>query len=182
MKIGVYSTKGGVGKSSIAFSLAKDLNMNLITNDMSDYLRKYNKAKFQSKPILKENTIYDFGGFKDKYISSFSMNLDIILIPLLNDINSLIRGIEAGKKFKDKKVIFIGNAIETKKDIDQISLVMNKYFNSPNLIFIRKTNLLKVAMESGISANQFAKSKKYSHVYKNILKDYQNLLSILNNI
>jgi len=35
MIISIWSKKGGVGKTSLAFSLAKDLKMYLITNDDS---------------------------------------------------------------------------------------------------------------------------------------------------
>ena len=49
--IAIASTKGGVGKTSIAFSLAKDLNYRYVTNDMSVVLNKYKNAKYYPKKI-----------------------------------------------------------------------------------------------------------------------------------
>jgi len=115
MTIGVYSTKGGVGKSSLAFSIASDFKYNLYTNDMVDYLTKYKKAKYYSKFQIKENTVYDFGGFKDKHADQFAREVDLLVIPVLNDINSIVRAIEAGRKYPEKNKIFVANAIETKK-------------------------------------------------------------------
>ena len=42
--ISIASTKGGVGKTSLAFSLAKDLRYRYATNDMSVVLNKYKNA------------------------------------------------------------------------------------------------------------------------------------------
>jgi len=177
MKIGVYSTKGGVGKSSIAFSIATDLGYNLYTNDMVDYLRKYKKAKFYTILRDNDNTVYDFGGFRDKKADNFvEENLETIIVPILNDVNSVTRALEAGRKFKHKKVIFVINAVETKKDIEQVKMVLNHYFENPEILHLRKTNLFKSAMEKGISPKEFAEKSFHKHVYKNILTEYDKLL------
>lgn len=176
MTIGIYSTKGGVGKSSLAFAIASDLKYNLHTNDIVDYLTKYRKAKFYTKFQLRENTIYDFGGFKDKHADQFAKEIDLLIIPVLNDVNSVMRAIEAGRKFSETNKVFIANAVETTKDISQIKKVLNHFFNSPDILIIKKTSLLKTAMEKGLSPREYSKQVKHSHVYKNILGEYNILL------
>ena len=62
--ISIASTKGGVGKTSLAFSLAKDLRYRYATNDMSVALNKYKNARYYPNKIpLYSDTVYDFGGF-----------------------------------------------------------------------------------------------------------------------
>ena len=62
--ISIASTKGGVGKTSLAFSLAKDLGYRYATNDMSVVLNKYKNARYYPNKIpLHPDTVYDFGGF-----------------------------------------------------------------------------------------------------------------------
>jgi len=86
------STKGGVGKTSIAFSLAKDLDYRYMTNDMSVVVTKYSKARYNpSKMPLYKNTGYDFGGFVDKNSHEVLDASDMILIPTINDLNSVMK-------------------------------------------------------------------------------------------
>ena len=51
MRVGMYSGKGGVGKTSLSFSFAKDMGLAYITNDLSIVIQKYSKAKYYSKNI-----------------------------------------------------------------------------------------------------------------------------------
>ena len=46
MRIAVINSKGGVGKTPLAFSLAKDFGLNLQTNDNSVVTQIYDKAVY----------------------------------------------------------------------------------------------------------------------------------------
>jgi cellulose biosynthesis protein BcsQ len=183
MIISIYSTKGGVGKTSLAYSLAKDLNLGYITNDMSIALSKYSRAKYYSKPSLKDNFLYDFGGFRDKNAEEIALNSDIVIIPVINDANSVMRALEALKKFKEKENVFVlANMIETRKDLEDIKMVIKHHFQNREILFFRKSKLLKNAMESGKSVLELINDSNRSYLYKNPLKDYNNILGLIKNI
>ena len=66
----VTNQKGGVGKTPIAFSLAKDLGYYLQSNDNSVIESIYpDMAKISPSPEIIDNCVYDFGGFKDTRIN-----------------------------------------------------------------------------------------------------------------
>lgn len=103
MKIVVVSYKGGVGKTSIAYSLAVDLSYNLVTNDFSNILQNYSKASLKvGSTAVYEDTVYDFGGFRDRNASEIIKQCDIILIPTIPDANSIFKTMQVIQEFKDK--------------------------------------------------------------------------------
>lgn len=181
MKIAIFSTKGGVGKTSISASLAIDLNYHLITNDLSNIINMYSKAKYRTGqlPLFTDEVIYDLGGFKDPAANAAIEDCDCLVIPITPDSNALLKGLETIRNFKHKKIIVVGNNIETEKDKKDIELVINQYFSSLNIEFfyIRKTKMFKNAMEAGLSALKlFEKDNLSRHTYKNGIHDYLLLL------
>lgn len=95
MIISIINKKGGVGKTPISFSLAKDLGYYLQSNDNSVIESIYpDMAKISLNPEIIENCIYDFGGFVTAGVLPILKASSAILIPTSNDYNSILRTVE----------------------------------------------------------------------------------------
>ncbi|MGD9969063.1 MAG: hypothetical protein AB7S65_01280 [Sulfuricurvum sp.] len=178
--ISIASTKGGVGKTSLAFSLAKDLSYRYATNDMSVALSKYKNARYYPNKIpLYPDTVYDFGGFEDPHAEEILRQSDIILLPTTNDQNSIMKSLVFIKKFREKTILVFANMIENTNDAASIREQIHKHF--PNLAFtyLRRTKLLKNALESGMSASELYYVNNHTqHLYKQAFDEYQKILKL----
>jgi cellulose biosynthesis protein BcsQ len=178
--ISIASTKGGVGKTSLAFSLAKDLGYRYATNDMSVVLNKYSKARYHPGKIpLYPDTVYDFGGFIDKRSDEILRQSDIIIIPTTNDLNSIMKSLITIKKFREKTLLVFANMIEHPNDARTIRDKIHEHF--PNLAFtyMRRTKLLKNALETGMSATElYQLNNQTLHLYERAYKEYNKILRL----
>lgn len=178
--ISIASTKGGVGKTSLAFSLAKDLGYRYATNDMSVVLNKYRNARYYPKKIpLYPDTVYDFGGFEDPHAEEILLQSDIILLPTINDLNSIMKSLVFIKKFREKTILVFANMIENPNDALMIRDKIHEHF--PNLAFtyLRRTKLLKNALESGMSATELYETNNHTqHLYRQAYGEYYKILKL----
>lgn len=185
MIISCVNTKGGVGKTSFSFSLAKDLgNLGYITNDISIVPNIYKRAKYTKKVPLVDNVIYDFGGFIDDNVLSIIKESDQIIVPTINDYNAMLHTLHVLEEIYpiNKNIIIIANMIESEKDFKAIKeKILSKY---DLLIFpLKRSKLLKNALESGMSAKEIYKENKLSsHLYKNIYSQYKTILKRLETV
>jgi len=178
--ISVASTKGGVGKTSLAFSLAKDLRYRYATNDMSVVLTKYKNARYYPNKIpLYPDTVYDFGGFENPHANEILRESDIIILPTTNDLNSIMKSLVFIKAFRDKTILVFANMLENPNDAIMIKEKIHEHF--PNLAFtyLRRTKLLKNALESGMSATELYESNNHTqHLYKQAYSEYSKILNL----
>lgn len=179
--ISVASTKGGVGKTSIAFSLAKDLDHDYMTNDMSIVVTKYKRARFVSNKMpLREDTVYDFGGFEDSHSHRILESSDIILIPTINDLNSVMKSLKMIKRFRHKTILVFANMIENARDKEMIREAIHKYFPDLAIAHMRRSKLLKNALAAGQSATEFYDSNNQTrYLYRHAYAEYEKLLKVL---
>ena len=105
MKISVINKKGGVGKTPLAFSIAKDLGLFLQSNDNSCIEKIYpNMAKIKETVANIDNCVFDFGGFVSHGVIEIIKNSNWVIIPCLPDYNSLLRTAETIKEIKENAI------------------------------------------------------------------------------
>lgn len=178
--ISIASTKGGVGKTSLAFSLAKDLSYRYATNDMSVVLSKYKNARYYPKKIpLYPDTVYDFGGFDCPHAEEILQQSDIILLPTTNDQNAIMKSLMLIKKFRERTILVFANMIENPNDAVMIREKIHTHFPGLAFTYLRRTKLLKNALESGMSASELYYSNNHTqHLYKQAFDEYQKILKL----
>ena len=177
MKIAVFNQKGGVGKSSLSYSFAKDLDYNYITNDESIIPNIYDKAKIELGEFkIINKCVYDLGGFKTPFIGKLLKSVDKVIIPTINDYNSLLRARDIIEYLEGKNCIVIANMIDSKQDLADITkAVQNTY--KVKVLPLKRTKAFKNGMESARSLNEiFNESGLTKHIYKSIQKQYKTIL------
>ena len=178
MKITVWSKKGGVGKTSLAYNLARDLDYFLISNDDSIIEIAYpNKSKILQHPKIIENCVYDLGGFVDNNIKDILNNSDLIIIPILNDLNSFKKTISTLNDIQNKRAIIVANKA-TKNDFTEIE----EYFKKRNLrVFeMPESKIFQKAFKEQSSINQIANKNKFNkYTYRHIYAKYNQLLDYI---
>lgn len=181
MVVSIYSTKGGVGKTSLANSLSRDMGLKYITNDLSVVVGNYNKASYHGKTMtLKPNTLYDFGGFKSAEALKIASQSDIVFIPVINDANAVMKALMALKELKEvENVYVIATMVDNKKDYTEIKQVVNHHFPQREVLYFRRTKLLKNAMDAKQGVLSFLQNNKNAHVYRNSVKDYEKIFSLV---
>lgn len=181
MKITVWSKKGGVGKTSIAYNIARDLDYFLISNDDSIIEIAYpNKSKIMKQPKVIDNCIYDLGGFVDNNIKHILDESDLIIIPILNDLNSFKKTITTLDEVDIRKVIIVANRA-IKDDFKDIE----KYFKKMNLkVFeIPESKIFQKAFKEQSSINQIVNDSNFNrYTYRNIANKYNQILNYIKGV
>jgi len=184
MIISIINKKGGVGKTPLAFSLAKDLEYFLISNDDSVIENIYQgMAKILESKNIKiiDNCVYDFGGFVDSRVLEVIAKSDVVLIPFFNDIDAKKRTITTTKELQkvNKNIIFIITKTEKEEDFLNAKKDIEKFFNYP-IFELKNSKIFKNVIETGLSVLEIAGESKFNKfVYKNILKQYTNLFDFI---
>jgi len=178
MKITVWSKKGGVGKTSLAYNIARDLDLFLISNDDSIIELAYpNKAKIMQHPKLIDNVVYDFGGFVDDSIKDILNKSDLIIIPAINDLNSFKKTISTLDEVDNRKVIIVANKANNGDFSD-----IEEYFKKRNIrVFeIPSSKIFNKAFKTQSSINQIVNANKFNkYTYRNIAQKYNELLNFI---
>jgi len=179
MKIAVFNKKGGVGKTSLSFSIAKDLDYFLISNDDSTIEIAYpNRAKIMREPKLIDNCVYDFGGFVDLNILEILNKTDLIIIPLNYDLNSFKKTISTLKEIENKKIIFVINRA-VKNDYLDIKKHLKNNYNHP-VFEIKDSKIWAKTFIEHKSVLEIKNSSKINkYIYRNSITEYENLLKLI---
>lgn len=183
MKISVINKKGGVGKTPLAFSIAKDLGLFLQSNDNSCIEKIYpNMAKIRETVADIDNCVFDFGGFVSHGVIEIIKNSNWIIIPCLPDYNSLLRTAETIKEIKEinKNIIILATDYKDQNELEFLITNLTENFKEYKVIYFRNSKIFKNAINFGKSFNELINENAISqNGYKNFAKEYHRLLEIL---
>jgi len=177
-KLALATLDGGAGKTALAFALAVDLNYYLISNDDSIIEKAYQGAKIMQNPILKSETVYDFGGFADAGVIEIIKECDIVIVPCINDKTSINKANRTIKELSayNKKFLVVATRVENKKDLKDITDGVKKIHDIP-ILPMRKCKMFKDAQEYGVGVLTIEnESKKLAYNYRNALVEYKDIL------
>ena len=178
MKIVVFSPKGGVGKTSISNSLFIDLKLDYITNDTSIITKLHDNATLITGELPSfDKTLYDLGGFNTPFISKALREADRVIIPTINDYNSILKTLEVIDFVGDKKVTVIANMVDSQTDIEEITSPIKNRHPKIKIFPLKRSKAFKRALESGNSLTFIYEETGLSkHNYKSIYAQYENII------
>jgi len=177
-----FNKKGGTGKTSLSFSIAKDLNYPLLSNDDSVIEEIYpGKAKILEKlQLIDHDVVYDLGGFIDEDAIEIFKGSSIVVVPTTLDINAIKRTINSVMEINTycSHIIIVINRIKQDKlGKYRQSIEALKGLGKP-IIHVRETEAITNSIHLGktitelYSENNFTKNQ-----YKGIYLDYDKLLT-----
>lgn len=189
MLITIFNLKGGTGKTSLAYSLANDLNSYYITNDTYNSVvsNVYNKVIEElNEAIISDNiVVFDGGGFFDNDIKQVLQHSNKIIIPLeadINSLNSLTNFLEELLKINNN-IIFVINKIENNKtslkdfEISKNFLIKEYKINEKNIFKLSNSRIFKNIFEEEKGIKQLVNSSKINkYRYKKIYEEYKKIL------
>ncbi|MGG7074531.1 hypothetical protein U5B43_09850 [Campylobacter sp. 9BO] len=184
MRIAVINSKGGVGKTPLAFSIAKDFGLSLQTNDNSVVTQIYNKANFCDPCTLTDDCVYDFGGFVAIGVLQILSECDCVIMPVTPKINSIFKAAETYRQIKTylKKVIVLVTDIVDNNDLKIIvdALKGAGFSNEVEYFVLKRSAAFENAIANGMSfAELYNQSGLSRSQYKSFYTQYYELLSAL---
>lgn len=180
MNLAVLQLKGGVGKTPLSFSLAKDLGLNWQSNDDSVVPQFYKKGKILDRCEISPDTIYDFGGFASAGVFDILKSCDFIIVPITPNPNAIKRAASTISQIKplNRRILGIVTDISSQKEFNETipiikdaKIACHKFFvlkksrAFENAIIMGKS-FLELYEESALSKRQY---QSFIDMYKKII-------------
>lgn len=202
----IYNIKGGTGKTTISFQLAKILNYTYVANDENTSALKYIDAQGtpddEKKSVLLpktlevipsvETAIYDFAGEVDPRIFPLIKEDNVMIIPTLTsapDIQSTIQLLKEVAEIKSKVIVVI-NRINNNKEftdaVETIQTLAEQYgYKDLEIDFVcfkdctyYKTSIVeRMSIVEKITTSN--NNEFYKKIYKNVITDINCLLDAI---
>jgi len=182
-----FNKKGGTGKTSLAFSIAKDLNFPLLSNDDSVIEEIYpNKAKIVDKvELIEHDVVYDLGGYIDPGIIDIFKGSHAIVVPTTLDINSIKRTINTVMevhRYCDNILIIINRVKQSKLEKYKQSLQALEGLGK-DIIHLRESEIITNSIHSGKTITElYGESGLTKSQYKGVFQDYAKIIKWLKKV
>jgi len=183
MIISVINKKGGVGKTPISFSLAKDLGYELQSNDNSVIETIYPDKARIGRPILQDHCVYDFGGFVDSGVLDIIKASNAVIVPCSIDYNALMRTVETIEEIiaVNSNIIVVITKTEKESDFETFRDEISSFFEDLYFLELRNSKIFKNSMETGKTVTQLYQETPLSKsAYKTVYQQYQSLIELFN--
>lgn len=185
MKIALINSKGGVGKTPLAFSIAKDLNLDLQTNDNSVVTQIYSKAAFKDPCELKDNCVYDFGGFVAAGVLKILDSCDFIIMPVTPKINSVFKACETFNQIKGHikgRIIVLITDLVNQADLEVIVKALKEagFGDNVEYFILKHSAAFENAISNAMSFTELYNQNGLSRSqYKSFYDHYNKILEFI---
>ncbi|WP_297941239.1 hypothetical protein [uncultured Campylobacter sp.] len=183
MNLAVLQLKGGVGKTPLSFSLAKDLDLNWQSNDDSVVPQFYKKGKILDRCEIATDTIYDFGGFASAGVLEILKQCDFIIVPITPNPNSIKKAASTISQIKPlgRKIIGVVTNISSQKELDEtvatikaVNIICSKFF------ILKSSRIFENAMTNGLSFLElYNESSLAKRQYQSFIDMYQKIIDYI---
>jgi cellulose biosynthesis protein BcsQ len=185
MRIVVSNKKGGVGKTPLSFSLAKDLGYYLLSNDDSVIETIYpGQAKIVENLKIIDDCVYDLGGFVTSGVIDIVKASDILIVPCFADIDALKRTIKTLEELEPlaKETIVIVTKTEREGDFEYVANPVKKHFPKVKIFELKKSRIFNNVMETGMSPIELANESAFTrYAYRGVISQYEKIFNFIKN-
>lgn len=161
--IAIINKKGGLGKTPVAVNTAKATDSIILTNDDDVVevvhentrvlpLEEIAELDFNALP----NTVIDFGGFVEAGTTSIIERCDLVVVPVVNNISSLKRSINAIDELSqlNKNIIIVATMTTDKNDLENIKTTFKDY-KIKAFFELKKTELFNNSLNKGLGIEDY---------------------------